>query len=76
MWWMQSGSKLERATNLTVINVPIDTSRALAQLTQRNMQLHCTIEDEQIWLADKNNTVQVELAKIKIPAHPFHPKKI
>ena len=76
MWWTQSGSKLERATNLTIINLPIDTSRALAQLAQRNMQLHCTIEDEQIWLADKNNTVQVELAKIKIPAHPFHPKKI
>ena len=75
MWWNQSSSKLERATNLSVINVSTDTSRAMAKLAQRNMQLHCTIEDGQIWLADKNNTVQVELEKVKIQSSPFHPQK-
>ncbi len=64
MWWEQCRGKLERANNLTVINIPLETSRALAKLAQRNMQLHCTIQDEQIWLSDTHDTVQVELNKI------------
>ena len=27
-------------------------SQALARLARRNMQLNCTIQDEQVWLAD------------------------
>ena len=65
LWWNQNSSKLERANNLTVMNLPLDTSRALAKLAQRNMQLHCTIQDGQIWLADNKETVQVELAIVK-----------
>jgi len=68
IWWGQSASKLDRAANLSVINLPLDTTRAMAKLAQRNMQLHCTIQDGQIWLADKDVTVQVELAALKAPA--------
>jgi len=64
MWWEQCRGKLKRANNLTVINIPLETSRALAKLAQRNMQLHCTIQDEQICLSDKQDTVQVELKKV------------
>src|SRR5450830_120488 len=39
IWWNQNGSKLERLNNLTVINLPETTSRALATLVQRTMQL-------------------------------------
>lgn len=66
MWWDQNGSKLERIKNLTVIKLPPASSQALAKLAQRNMQLHCTIQDEQIWLADNDATVHVELASVKI----------
>jgi len=65
LWWDQNSSKLERANNLAVMNLPLDTSRALAKLAQRSMQLHCTIQDGQIWLADNKETVQVELAIVK-----------
>jgi uncharacterized protein YaeQ len=64
-WWEQNRSALERAKNLTVMNLQGDTSRALATLAQRNLQLHCTIQDGQIWISDGDETVQVELATLK-----------
>ena len=46
-------------------DVMVDTSRALAKLAQRAMELQCTIQDGQIWMGDRNDTVQVELAMLK-----------
>ncbi|HEY8097482.1 MAG TPA: YaeQ family protein, partial [Methylobacter sp.] len=45
IWWNQINSRIERAKNLTVVNLPSATSMALAKLAQRNMQLQCTIQD-------------------------------
>lgn len=70
MWWNQSRDKLERVKNLTVINLPPETSQALAKLAQRNMQLQCTVQEGQIWLSDKDNTVQVELMAVKMGEGP------
>ena len=70
-WWNQVSAKLERARNLTVINLAQASTRALAKLASRNMQLTCTIQDQQIWLADEKETVQVELAMVRLPAEPM-----
>ncbi len=61
IWWNKIRDTLDRLKNLTVINLPADTVQALAKLAQRNMQLQCTIQDGQIWLADQNGAVQVDL---------------
>ena len=61
IWWEQCRSKLERSRNLTVFNLPADASKALAGLAQRNMQLQCTIQEGQIWLADKDQSVLVDV---------------
>ncbi len=65
LWWNQISSKLERTQNLTVKTLTQARTRALAGLASRNMQLNCTIQDEQIWLADEKETVQVGLATVK-----------
>jgi len=65
LWWTQNREKLERVENLTVMNLPLDASRALAKLAQRNMQLQCTIQEGQIWLGDGNDAVQIELVTLK-----------
>lgn len=65
LWWEQSRAKLERADNLTVLSLPLDASRALARLAQRNMQLQCTLQEGQVWIGDGNTAVQVELAVLK-----------
>lgn len=70
IWWNQAGSKLDRARNLSVMNIPSATSLELAKLAQRTMQLHCTIQDGQVWLSGGDQTVQIELAALKksVPA--------
>ncbi|MGZ8338194.1 MAG: YaeQ family protein [Telluria sp.] len=60
IWFKQIANKLERAKNLTVINIPAEASQQLEKLAKRNMQLQCTIQDSQIYLTDGAETVLVE----------------
>lgn len=60
IWYKQIANKLERARNLTIINIPAEASAQLEKLANRNMQLQCTIQDSQIYLTDGANTVLVE----------------
>ena len=71
MWWDQVCAKLERTNNLTVMNVTLDTSKALAKLAQRTMQLHCTIQDGHIWFSDNADTVAVEIATVRAATPAF-----
>ncbi len=65
MWFAQNSSQFERLKNLTVINLPQESTRALAGLAQRTMQLQCTIQDGQVWLSDGHDSVQVERVTLK-----------
>ena len=65
IWYKQIANKLERAKNLTVINIPADASAQLQSLCNRNMQLQCTIQDGQIYLTDSVTTVLVEREDFK-----------
>ncbi len=68
IWWNGISARVERAKNLTVVNLPSATSRALEKLGQRNMQLQCTIQDGQIWLTGGDETVQIDLVTVKAPS--------
>jgi len=65
IWWGQTGSRVDRAKNLKVINIPAEASQALAALAQRTMQLQCTIQDGQIWLGANENMVLIEPETVK-----------
>ncbi|MBP0598732.1 YaeQ family protein [Herbaspirillum sp. LeCh32-8] len=65
IWWNQTGSRVERAKNLKVVNIPAAASQALAALAQRTMQLQCTIQDGQVWLGANENMVLIEPETIK-----------
>ena len=65
LWWSQAGSKLERARNLAVFNLPAATASALGKLAKRTMQLQCTIQDGEIWIRDETEAVQIELTVLK-----------
>jgi uncharacterized protein YaeQ len=67
LWWEQAGAALARTDNLTVVNLPGAATRALATLAQRTMQLTCTIQDGQIWMADPQQSVAIEPAILKTP---------
>ncbi len=60
IWWNGMDNRLERAKNLSVINIPATTSASLATLAARNMQLQCTIEDGHIWLTSGLQSVEIK----------------
>ena len=67
LWWEQTSGKLDRAGNLTVINLPLAATRSLAKLAQRSMELQFTIQDGQIWVADAERRVELDPAILKAP---------
>jgi len=66
-WWEQNRAGLERAKNLTVINVLQETTRALAALAQRDLHLTCTVQEGDMVIGDGETTVQVELTVLFAP---------
>ncbi len=65
IWFAQNSAQFERQKNLTIINLPVASTQALAKLAQRTMDLQCTIQDGQVWVSDGNSSVQVEMVSLK-----------
>ncbi len=65
VWWQQSQQALTRYTNLRVIDIPQESVKAMAQLVSRNMDLQCSISDEQIWLSSNDESVLIEPQVLK-----------
>jgi len=59
-WWPQIKNKLTRFNNLQIIHLPDDASKSLADLCNRNIQLHCNIEDGEINLSDEQNSIHIK----------------
>lgn len=59
VWWKQLASKIDRAKNVSVVNIDAEASAQLEKMAQRSMQLQCTIQDGQIWLTDGETTVEI-----------------
>ena len=72
-WWEKNLVALDRLNNLTVMNLPLDGSRALTTLAQPSMQLQCTIQEGQIWMAGGEHTAHIELAMLKNTSTQFRP---
>lgn len=65
MWFAQNSAQFARQKNLTIINLPVESTQALAKLAQRTMDLQCTIQDGQVWLSNGDASVQVEREVLK-----------
>ena len=70
LWWEEAGAQLDRVANLTVVNLPFAATQALAKLAQRNMRLHCTMQDGQMWVADSERSVTIEPEVLRSPPAP------
>ncbi len=66
-WWKENLAMLDRLKNLTVMQLSVEGSRALTGLAQRNMELHCTLQDGQLLIGDGTRAVQIELTALKEP---------
>jgi uncharacterized protein YaeQ len=65
VWWKQIASKLTRFSHLTVLQLPADTTQALAALAARGMRLQCMVEDGEIWLNSDMESVPVKLTGLQ-----------
>jgi len=65
VWWQAAGGRLSRARNLSVRQLSVTGDDPLAKLAQRNMQLQCTIQDQEIWISDAQRSVQVTCTSLR-----------
>ncbi|MDX9845005.1 MAG: YaeQ family protein [Aquabacterium sp.] len=65
IWWSGIATKLTRAQNLTVWQIPTEQSQALAELAQRGMQLQVTVQDGTLWINDGVHD-SVEITPLKL----------
>ena len=68
VWWKQIAGKLTRFANLTVLQLPAETSQALAALAERGMRLQCMVQDGEIWINTDTASVPVKLATLQAAA--------
>ena len=59
IWWGGIATKITRARNLAVWQVPAEQSQALAALAQRTMQLQVTVQDGTVWVGDGTRSIEV-----------------
>ena len=62
-WWQQNKTLLARFNNLTVVNIPGEAGKQLKQLARKTMDLQCSIQENQVFLVDGDESVHIELEK-------------
>lgn len=60
-WWKKTGDSLQRCSNLCVIDIASASSKALAALALRGMQLQCFIQDGQVQMMSNSESIAIEL---------------
>jgi uncharacterized protein YaeQ len=64
-WWQQNRNEFERIAHLSVHQLAVASSQALATLAQRHMQLQYTLQDGAIEVSGEHGAVPVELQTLK-----------
>jgi uncharacterized protein YaeQ len=59
IWWAGIATRITRAANLEVWQVPAEQSEALAALAQRTMHLQVTVQDGNVWIGDGERSVEI-----------------
>lgn len=69
LWWQAAREKLDRQDSLTVTELPIEASRALAQLARRSMRLQVTIQEAHVLVVDGSTSLSLDLLGLKSASH-------
>lgn len=65
-WWKKTEKRIEKLTNLSVFILPKAITDALMEIADRSMRLICSIQDEQIYLTDKQKNLHIDLLSCKV----------
>ena len=61
IWWNQNRRELQRLDNLTILNLPTETSLALAKLANRTMQIQFTRQEGDMLMTSDAGMIEIEL---------------
>jgi uncharacterized protein YaeQ len=64
-WWAAAEAKLERAKNLQVRRLAVSGDTPITALAARNMNLNCSIQEQQIWIGNGDVTVAVDCTTLR-----------
>ena len=59
VWWDKHHNKLERFSNLTIVDLPAEGTAALAALAERSMTLQVSIQDGEVTISNEQNLVNL-----------------
>ncbi len=65
VWWQALESKIERARNIDVWQIPWQHSAALGLLARRAMQLEITVQEGIAWVHGGDTTVEIHLQRLR-----------
>ena len=68
VWWQQNEALLAKQDQLTVKSVSGPSSKALAAMADRTLNLQCMVQDGEVWMSDDQERLQVELQPLLAPA--------
>ncbi|MFK0572449.1 YaeQ family protein [Endozoicomonas sp.] len=60
IWWQQCQEKVQRFNNLHIYRIPAEAN-ALVNLIDKNMKLHCVIQDQQISIGNNQENLTLEI---------------
>lgn len=61
VWWNKAQAVLEQSKNLTVIDIASVSSKALAAVAQRGIEIQCLIQDDQVQMMTASDIIPIEL---------------
>jgi uncharacterized protein YaeQ len=59
LWWEQNQPALRKLEKLSVINLPVEQTQALANTVTRSMQISATVQDEDLWFLVGDHSLHV-----------------
>jgi len=65
LWLDSIESKIAKTKNLSIYSINPESGKALAALAERNMEMHVTIDHDEIWVRSETGAVSVDITVLK-----------
>lgn len=64
-WRQQLDASIKRFPSLKIFHVGDDDLKQLAHLADKNMQLHCSIQDNEVFIGNDTQNLQIQITHIE-----------
>ncbi|MFT6028430.1 MAG: hypothetical protein ACI8O8_000154 [Oleiphilaceae bacterium] len=64
-WRQQLDASIKRFPSLKIFHVTDDDLKQLASLADKNMQLHCSIQDDEVFIGNDSTNLQIKINHIE-----------